>query len=492
MMSDVDLKRNLVLTTITSLCVPTSSVPEFASLSSSISPLTPLTVTVLSGGLTNYSYKIEACNGMRLFAKLSFAYARWNESYEGEYSLDRTENEVLMMERFGAVALDGEIAKTLHLSDLTHPGISEDMKLLVTTWSDNDEQLSNQFIDGSCDVRVAKSLALAISKLHQLPFDPTFNDGVRGVYADVMTTTLSRIRLLTSSTPPDDMPRTNKFVGDLPDTPSHVFERAMENYSKREALVHSDVHGFNVLVEPKPSVSDSEFSQFGPNGNFTLVDWEMSYAGPIGRDTGIIAAFAIGCALSHAISGHPGAAADCLRFIDVYWSTYIEDRTKTEGAARGTELYRNTIGWAGVFLTFYVFLDIHLEFLPVPSGGKDYDVVKDSLGVLSMKLLRIGFSSCTDELDLEALKEEYESSVDSEVLFVQSTTQGRRPSRTRRSSILRDSVTVSDTYVQIPPSQTNPTFMSKVKHALDMQRLGRGIKGIFETPEDEKIVKWED
>mmetsp|Transcript_1213 Transcript_1213/g.2192 ORF Transcript_1213/g.2192 Transcript_1213/m.2192 type:complete len:124 (-) Transcript_1213:548-919(-) len=113
-------------------------------------------------------------------------------------------------------------SQTLHLSDLTHPGISENMKLLVTTWSDNDEQLSNQFIDGSCDVRVAKSLALAISKLHQLPFDPTFNDGVRGVYADVMTTTLFKIRQFTSSTPPDDMPRTNKFVGDLPDTLSHL------------------------------------------------------------------------------------------------------------------------------------------------------------------------------------------------------------------------------------------------------------------------------
>jgi len=54
---------------------------------------------------------------MRLFAKLSFAYARWNESYEGEYSLDRTENEVLMMERFGAVALDGEVAKVRLIKD---------------------------------------------------------------------------------------------------------------------------------------------------------------------------------------------------------------------------------------------------------------------------------------------------------------------------------------------------------------------------------------
>ncbi|GMH64047.1 hypothetical protein TrRE_jg10517 [Triparma retinervis] len=205
----------------------------------------------------------------------------------------------------------------------------------------------------------------------------------------------------------------------------------------------------------------------------------MCYAGPVGRDLGILAAFPISCALSHAVSGHPDCAYDALRFVEVYWSKYLEKRSETEGPEKAAQMYRNAVGWTGVFLSFYVLQDIHLEFLPLSSGSEDFAVVKDSLGVLTLKLLNIGFGRRTSLSTLTSLKSEFTSAVDGEIMHVQQTPSGRRPSRTRRSSLLRSSgVVVSDTGMQVPKGGT---LRGKVMAVVAMGRIGKGIKGIFKS-----------
>lgn len=210
----------------------------------------------------------------------------------------------------------------------------------------------------------------------------------------------------------------------------------------------------------------------------------MCYAGPIGRDLGIMAAFPLACALSHAISGHPDASYDVTNFVEIFWSTYVAARAKTEGPTRACEMYRNALGWTGVFLSFYVLADIHLEFLPLSTTSRDFEIVKDSLGILTLNLLRLGFSECTTGSTLPELKAEFAAAVDEQVMFVQQTEQGRRPSRTRRSSRLRESgVRVSDTNMQVPQSRT---LRGKVMAVVAMKRIEKGIKGMFVKDVGEK------
>jgi len=203
------------------------------------------------------------------------------------------------------------------------------------------------------------------------------------------------------------------FVSKLLDSPSTLFASAESDYERRECLVHSDIHGFNVLVEPKPDLS--KLSAFGPSGTFTLVDWEMCYAGPVGRDLGIMCAFPIACSLAHAISGHPDGAYDCVRFVETYLDSYVDKRRDTEDEARVVEMYRNGLGWCGVFMSFMCLLDIHLEFLPLSATSKDMDIVRDSLGVITLKLLRLGYSPCTASLTLPELRAEFQSAYDDEI-----------------------------------------------------------------------------
>lgn len=267
------------------------------------------------------------------------------------------------------------------------------------------------------------------------------------------------------------------FVSKLLDSPSTLFASAESDYERRECLVHSDIHGFNVLVEPKPDLS--KLSAFGPSGTFTLVDWEMCYAGPVGRDLGIMCAFPIACSLAHAISGHPDGAYDCVRFVETYLDSYVDKRRDTEDEARVVEMYRNGLGWCGVFMSFMCLLDIHLEFLPLSATSKDMDIVRDSLGVITLKLLRLGYSPCTASLTLPELRAEFQSAYDDEIKYVQTTPEGRRPSRTRRSSMLRASgKVVSDAGNHVVASRT---LKGKVQAVIAMQRLARGIGGLFSS-----------
>ncbi|GMH50871.1 hypothetical protein TrRE_jg10887, partial [Triparma retinervis] len=124
---DSDLKMNLVLNTITDLLSADSEVKEFVELHNSITPLTPLEITVLAGGLTNYSYKVHVAD-KSIFAKLAFNYALWNPDWDGNYDVVRTENEAIMMSKFHEIA-PNSVAVPLHICDLKHPEIkSSEMK----------------------------------------------------------------------------------------------------------------------------------------------------------------------------------------------------------------------------------------------------------------------------------------------------------------------------------------------------------------------------
>ena len=162
----------------------------------------------------------------------------------------------------------------------------KEMKLLLTQWASHaDEQWANQFIDGIVDDRPVKKLAQTLALLHCSDFDPDFNNNVRPCMRTIFPAMKEKLQELVAL-PEGEGGRVaelaKSYGGDVCD---RIIDANLANYEDRDCLVHSDSHAFNILVEAKPEVSTLE--RFGPNGDVILCDWEMVFAGPIGRDIGL-------------------------------------------------------------------------------------------------------------------------------------------------------------------------------------------------------------
>jgi len=390
-----------------------------------------LQVDILTGGWTNFSYRVflERNPELQLYAKLSFPRALWNPDPSVHYDVERTTNEFKMMEVFHMID-PGSVAVPYLCLDV------DDMKLLVTQWAEADEQWANQFIDGSVDRRIVPKLATALAKLHCLDFDPDFNTSVRDCVQTIFPVMTERTRFLYN--PEIEPNRVSKFVRELgQETCDLIFENCMKSLDARECLIHSDSHVFNILVEKKPNVSALE--QFGPEGKYALCDWEMSMAGPLGRDIGLTMCFPIACIIAHAYNGHKEVADSILDVLDLLWSEYAlalkAEGQKDEECLRAA--YRCCIGWSGYFLyVINYLLGIQVAFLPLEENVGDIEKVKESLGYLGLQLMRMGFGEDDDAASLAVLRTMFRSTVTMEVGHQLAS---KRPRYNRRTSILRAS-----------------------------------------------------
>ena len=162
-MDDVDKeqKKELVLKTIVEHC--TCGETEFVELNAIGARLNKgdtLSCKVISGGKTNYSYKVffpsDGDKNPVLYAKIAFNYALWSPDRTVEYDLQRTVNEFEIMESF-AKAMGG--SKSAHVATpYFMVDVEGNAKLFVTEWVATDEQFANQFIDGEVDTRLSKVL----------------------------------------------------------------------------------------------------------------------------------------------------------------------------------------------------------------------------------------------------------------------------------------------------------------------------------------------
>ena len=146
--NDRELMKQLVIEAILPLCDDSSQFEDLRVIGKALQAGDELQVDILSGGATNFSYRLFLAKNpdMQLFAKLSFPRALWNPDPNIHYDLERTTNEYKMMEIFQTID-PGSVVVPYACLDVA------DMKLLVTQWSEADEQWANQFIDGSADVR---------------------------------------------------------------------------------------------------------------------------------------------------------------------------------------------------------------------------------------------------------------------------------------------------------------------------------------------------
>ena len=168
----------------------------------------------------------------------------------------------------------GSVVAPLGCWDLNHEG--QKMKILVTEWSKGDEQLSNQFIDGAVDPRIAPKIAETVAALHTIEdFDPDFNQQVKPCMENLLEHMKSVAREASKSQDPKD--RTESYCATLGEgVVMNIINALTANYHQRDCLIHSDCHAFNILVEAKPSIEELE--AFGKNGTMVLCDWEMAMA----------------------------------------------------------------------------------------------------------------------------------------------------------------------------------------------------------------------
>ena len=175
--SDPSQLLAVVVETITSHVTDLSDqFEQFRTIRSALESGDELIAKVISGGCTNFSYKVSLRDdpAVALFAKLCFPYALWNPDPSVDYSLVRTENEYGIMNRVSQMMDEAPVATPYLCADV------QNMKLLVTQWTSHaDEQWANQFIDGVVDDRPVKKLAETLALLHCSDFDPDFNTNVR-------------------------------------------------------------------------------------------------------------------------------------------------------------------------------------------------------------------------------------------------------------------------------------------------------------------------
>eukprot|EP00978_Attheya_sp_CCMP212_P012264 scaffold30482_cov53-Attheya_sp.AAC.2 len=419
-----------------------------------------LVVDVLTGGLTNYSYKVHMEGKGTMFAKLSFPYALWNPDRNAHYDVKRAQAEYEMMGRYGEWA-PGCVAKAYFCEAI------DDMMLLVTEWSTSDEQWVNQFIDGNVDLRIAGPFARSIAKLHCVAVggnndevDPEYNTAVR----PCMLTTFSFMQETVDGFFKGDV---DNRVAELArvlgkETCDAIITKNEDDFTNTsDCLIHSDLHVFNILVEPKPDVSLLE--HFGPDGSFAVCDWEMAMVGPIGRDIGLVYAVPIGCSLTHAINGHTHISLDILDYLDMVWEAYANELQtsgeKDEEFIR--KAYQNAIAWCGwyLFLAYYIY---QMPFLPLEENSKE---IFESAGVIGLQCLQWGFMP-TEDLSVVELKAKVRALIEDEFGRIKKPASIRR----RRPSILRASGRrVSDGDLHFSSTKSRRESSSSLRLSLNIQ-----------------------
>jgi len=476
-----EVKRQLVLNTVRQYCTSSSKFQGLSDIGKVLEghtadgeeeknnddSLSLLECKMIAGGKTNYSYKLFLQNdpSKAVFAKIAFDFALWNPDRSVFYDVKRMDNEFELMERCSILMKESETGFTPIAQPYKLIDIDEHSKIIITEWAEGDEQWGNQFIDGLVDKRVLSKVAKSLATLNTIEdFDPMFNDNARPCILSLgphCKTVFEEMigRSTTVAEPYDLSIQLAKEIGQE-EFNYMIDTRSAQFMNDRRCMIHNDSHCFNILVEPKPSISTLE--NFGPQGNVYICDWEMAVAGPPGADPGIFMSFPIACAICHAMNGQKDAAYHIVDCIHEFWNHYesyvlemkkagtytVFDENMKSGSngdedAFMTELYRTTLGYASFYLynVFYQ-LNIFHDTMPVQDLSSEFvSRAKGSYASIGLQLMKFAFGSDRDDADLtlEESKSFFNDLITSEIekLLGVATAAASKPHRPRRSSMLR-------------------------------------------------------
>ena len=147
----------------------------------------------------------------------------------------------------------------------------------------------------------------------------------------------------------------------------------------------------------------------------------MSIAGSKGRDLGWAISFPISCMVTHALNGHIESNESIELHIKTLIDTYLSRMADSgNNPSELAAILRTGVGWTGwfMFLIFYM-LGFMTEFLPVESKVSK-DRVIDSMGVLGMKLLRVGYDTnyISESASVDEIRKVFNFLVEEERLLV--------------------------------------------------------------------------
>lgn len=200
-------KLQLLIKHLEGYCNDKSEYDDLRKLSNAIQNGATLTGTILSGGYTNYSYKIhlncgddndnEYDKNLAIFAKIAFPYALWSPDTSVHYDLSRVTAEFELMRRFSKeIKISSEsddttkspIPKPYVLIDIPadEDAASPNMKIFVAEWvAPTDEQWGNQFIEGEVDERVIDQCARTLAMINLADCDDEINQGFSDAFASI-------------------------------------------------------------------------------------------------------------------------------------------------------------------------------------------------------------------------------------------------------------------------------------------------------------------
>jgi len=214
---DQEEKLQFLIQRLESYCNDESEHEDLRKLGKAIRNGDKLTGTILSGGYTNYSYKIHLDNShddddddydndndndkeeLAIFAKIAFPYALWSPDTSVHYDLTRVTAEFELMKRFSEElktttsennSTKSPIPKPYVLIDIpaAKDGTSPHMKVFVAEWvAPTDEQWGNQYIEGDIDGRVVDQCAKTLAMINLTNCDDDTNQGYCDSFASIAT-----------------------------------------------------------------------------------------------------------------------------------------------------------------------------------------------------------------------------------------------------------------------------------------------------------------
>jgi len=457
---------------------------DLRAISQGLSEGRELAATVLTGGLCNYSYKVhfkdESEGDVALFAKQCFGSPLFFQDVK--CSRERTNYEYEAMELYATISPYPESTVTPYFCIDVESDNHENMKILATQFCPNnlDEQAGNVFVDGGpISSEFATKMARGLAALHNAPVtDTDFNADMKSFFLDMakIQPTIFEAWLAADET---ELDRSGKLAVSLgSEKLAKLTEGYMEALQRTDCIIHGDAHCFNILVAGKPKSlgdliasfqennDDAENISNNNNGDFCLIDWEMSHVGPIGKDLGWFSAFPLSCLLAHSMHGDTVSAESIVDFLKVLWKDYAEALNDNDLSL--VEIYRQVLGFAGILLSGYSSLGIHMEYLPL-EDGQEPDKIKEAIGVIALQAMEWGFVETTTDTTVEELEDRFWKLVRDEMSLL---TPPKR-SRNRRSSLLRESgrrVSDAHTYLSLASSEEFGRTCSTRVSAIEAKR----------------------
>lgn len=203
---DQQEKLKLLIKHLQGYCNAESEHDDLRNIGNALQNGATLTGTVISGGYTNYSYKIHLDNvddnegaydkDLAVFAKIAFPFALWDPSRESHYDLSRVTAEFELMTRLSkelkitteSGRSKSPVPRPYELIDISaaEDGTYPEMKIFVAEWvAPTDEQWGNQFIEGEIDNRVIDQCAKTLAMINLTDIDDGFNQGFIKCFTEI-------------------------------------------------------------------------------------------------------------------------------------------------------------------------------------------------------------------------------------------------------------------------------------------------------------------